>query len=74
MDTSELKIKRMTVDSPTKSEYIVGGVFTKEINKIEKPGEMAMVTWYQVIGNDKSIKEINGKYVIEVEYEKGDIK
>ena len=68
MDTYGFKIKRLTVDSPNRTEYRIGEGFvnSKEINKIEKPGEMAMVPWYQVIGNDGTIREVNGKYIIEI--------
>jgi len=77
MDTYNFKIKRLIVDSPVRKAYAVGTAndqFCREINEIQKSGEMAMVTWYQVIDNDGTIREVNGKYVVEIEYEKADIK
>jgi hypothetical protein len=73
MDTYGLRIVRLIIDSPVRKIYTVGDYdnseFCKEINKIDKYGEMAMIAWYQVISTDGTIREVNGKYVVEIEYE-----
>ena len=38
------------------------------IERIEKPGEMAMVGWYQCIRSNGAVVEVNEKFVVEVEY------
>jgi hypothetical protein len=54
------------------SDYSTQGFnYYKEINRIEKPGEMAMVGWFQLVDFDGIVvKEIAEKYVVEIEYAK----
>lgn len=60
------KIKSIYVDR-------IGSIYSQDgqINKIKKAGEMAMVDWFQRVHRfSNQLEEWNGKYVIEVIYDK----
>jgi len=44
------------------------GSYCQEIKTVEKPGDMAYVIWYQLWRNGQVVKEVNSRYVVEVEY------
>jgi hypothetical protein len=41
----------------------------QSIERFEKPGEMAMVGWFRVVGWYGELLEVQEKFVVEVEYE-----
>jgi hypothetical protein len=57
------------VEENEPTNYLGSPIF-KLIEPVEQNGEMAMVRWFNCYDyNDKLVKEINGKYVIEINYQ-----
>jgi hypothetical protein len=63
-------IKRIALgEGMEEYQYQVGDVNVKSIEKIAKNGEMALVDWYLVLLENGSYSEVNGRYVVRVDYE-----
>jgi len=73
-----MKIKSILVDDGQGYYYAqeleqaiyIGSVTFKNIEPVNRNGEMAAVRWFECYDYfNRLVKEINGKYVIEIEYE-----
>lgn len=71
MDTDLSATRKISVVSTQNGIYFAGSGhgYYEKITPTEKTGDSAYVIWYQLWQNGQVVKEINSRFVIDVDYE-----